>query len=87
MSNILFYIYWAFLNTWHDPTGLYYVQNMTGECCAGVYSIVLPCSRRSFPMLYVAFARRVKRPTSEANLRRSFTAPSVITVVSTHTHT
>lgn len=22
-----------------------------------------PCSRRSFPMLYVAFARRVKRPT------------------------
>lgn len=44
-------------------------------------ALFCPCSLRSFPMLYVAFARRVKRPTREASQRLSFTAPNAITAV------
>jgi len=45
-------------------------------------ALLCPCSLRSFPMLYVAYARRVRRPTRKANRRLSSTAPSAKTVVS-----
>jgi len=47
-------------------------------------ALFCPCSLRSFPMLFVAFARRAKRPTRGAGQRLSFTAPNVITAVSWH---
>lgn len=45
-------------------------------------ALLCPCSLRSFPMLYVAYVRRVRRPTREANQKPSSTAPSAKTAVS-----
>lgn len=45
-------------------------------------ALLCPCSLRSFPMLYVAYARRVRSPTRRASQRHSSTAPSAKTVVS-----
>lgn len=59
-----------------------HVMSVTAGCLCVFIALFCPCSLRSFPMLYVAFARRVKRPTGGGDRRPSFTAPSVITAVS-----
>lgn len=63
---------------------LFFVQFVELVCLVVFIALFCPCSLRSFPMLYVAFARRVKRPTRRAGQRLSFTAPNVITAVSSH---
>lgn len=67
----------CFLVSMYETTLL----SMTAGCLWFI-ALFCPCSLRSFPMQYVAFARGVKRPTRRANPKLSFTAPSVITAVS-----
>nr|XP_020445521.1 PHD finger protein 10 isoform X3 [Monopterus albus] len=64
----------------HKAAPGYKCLQYTSRLSSLVKTKILQDNLRSFPVLYVAFARRVKRPTGKANQRLSFTAPNATTV-------